>query len=134
MMNDGVAPMVGRKNGLVLFAHGARNPAWATPFQRVQQLAQASLPEVAVELAFLEFLTPDLPTAVRALAQRGVTAVTVKPLFLGSSGHVLRDLPGMVEALQAELPGVSLRMASAIGEDDAVLAAMAQACVRDLAN
>ena len=114
--------------GLVLFAHGARNPEWAAPFRRVQQLVQARMPEVAVELAFLEFLPPDLPSVVRALVQVGCREVTVKPLFFGSSGHVLRELPGMVAALQAELPGIALRVAPAIGEDAVVLEAMAQAC------
>jgi sirohydrochlorin cobaltochelatase len=120
------------KKALVLFAHGARNPEWASSFRRVQQLAQDRLPEVSVELAFLEFMQPDLPAAVRLLAQRGCDEVTVKPLFFGSSGHVLRDLPGMVAQLQAEYPAMSFRVAQAVGEDAGVLAAVAQACVAEL--
>ena len=121
-----------RAHALVLFAHGARKPDWAEPFKRVQQLVQAQCPEAAVELAFLEFMSPDLPTTVRALVQRGCMGVTVKPLFFGASGHVLRELPGMVAALQAEYPGLALRVAPAIGEDDAVLAVMAQICAAEL--
>ena len=120
------------KKALVLFAHGARNPEWASSFRRVQQLVQESLPEVSVELAFLEFMQPDLPAAVRLLAERGCDEVTVKPLFFGSSGHVLRDLPGMISQLQAEFPAMSFRVVQAVGEDTGVLAAVAQACVAEL--
>ncbi len=120
------------RRALVLFAHGARNPEWAAPFRRVQQLAQERLPEVSVELAFLEFMQPDLPAAVRWLAQRGCREVTVKPLFFGSSGHVLRDLPGMIAQLQAAFPAMSFRVAQAVGEDAGVLTALAQACISEL--
>ena len=41
------------KSAMILFAHGARDPRWAQPFQRLQIITQASLPEVKVELASL---------------------------------------------------------------------------------
>ena len=41
------------KKALVLFAHGARDPRWAQPFQKLQKIAQSNLPDMAVELAFL---------------------------------------------------------------------------------
>ncbi|MBY0573855.1 MAG: CbiX/SirB N-terminal domain-containing protein, partial [Undibacterium sp.] len=74
-------------SALILFAHGARDPAWAGPFQRLQKLTQASLPGVRVELAFLEFLSPNLPTMVQQLVDEThpnpVTKITVVPIFLG---------------------------------------------------
>jgi sirohydrochlorin cobaltochelatase len=29
---------------LILFAHGARDPAWAAPFERLRALTQAAMP------------------------------------------------------------------------------------------
>ncbi len=122
------------KRALVLLAHGARNPDWAAPFKRVQQMAQSGLQDVAVELAFLEFMQPDLPEMVRQLAQQGCDELTVVPLFLGQSGHVLRDVPPLIAQLQQEFPSTSLRIANAVGEDAGVLSAMAAYCMSTLAN
>jgi sirohydrochlorin cobaltochelatase len=117
------------KQALVLFAHGARAAGWAAPFQRLRALAQARLPNCDVSLAFLELMEPRLPDEVAALAARGIRDITVVPVFLGQGGHLLRDLPLLVERLRAEHPGLELKVAGAVGEDPGVLAAMADYCV-----
>lgn len=122
------------KRALVLLAHGARNPDWAAPFKRVQQIVQSRQPDAVVELAFLEFMQPDLSAAVQKLVQQGCVDLTVVPLFLGQSGHVLRDVPPMLAQLQQEYSAVSLRLASAAGEDAGVLEAMAAYCMKVMAK
>ncbi|MGH8852775.1 MAG: sirohydrochlorin chelatase [Telluria sp.] len=117
---------------LVLFAHGARAAAWAAPFERLRDQAQARLPSVRVTLAFLELMTPRLPEAVAALVGEGVREVTVLPVFLGQGGHVLRDLPGLADTIRAAHPGLRLQVVGAIGEDPQVQAAMTDYCVRAL--
>lgn len=114
---------------LILFAHGARDPRWAEPFQRLQKLLQAKLPDQEVALAFLELMSPRLPELVEDLAKRGFQAATVVPVFFGQGGHVLRDLPAMVEQLQTAYPDLTLKVAKAVGEDEAVLNAIAQYCI-----
>ena len=49
-------------NGLILFAHGARDPRWAEPFEAIAAAVRARAPSVDVRLAFLELMAPDLPT------------------------------------------------------------------------
>jgi sirohydrochlorin cobaltochelatase len=114
---------------LILFAHGARDPRWATPFERLQQLVQAQLPDTGVELAFLELMTPRLPELVDRLAAQGCDAITVVPVFLGQGGHVLRDLPTIAEQLRQKYPQLTLNVVEAAGEDAAVLNAIAKYCV-----
>jgi sirohydrochlorin cobaltochelatase len=46
--------------GLILFAHGARDPRWAAPFEDMAARIRAHGRSCAVRLAFLEFMTPDL--------------------------------------------------------------------------
>lgn len=116
------------RRALVLFAHGARSASWAAPFERLRDLVQAQRPDIDVSLAYLELMEPRLPAHVRELAAAGTTHVTVVPVFLGQGGHVLRDLPAMADALRAELPHLSLRLAGAAGEDPAVLQALAGYC------
>ena len=114
---------------LILFAHGARDPRWAQPFQKLQGIAQSSLPDAAVELAFLELMEPRLPAVVAQLVGRGCTEVSVVPVFLGQGGHVLRDLPPMIESLRTQYPNLSLQVSDAVGESPAVLDAIAAYCV-----
>lgn len=118
--------------GLLLFAHGARDPNWAVPFQDTAARVRAARPGVPVQLAFLEFMEPDLLTAGRALAADGCTAVAVVPLFLGAGGHVRKDLPALLDRLRGEFPQVDWSLVPAVGEGEAVIAAMALTAVQSL--
>lgn len=117
---------------LILFAHGARDARWATPFQRLQQILQARLPDVAVRLAFLELMSPRLPELVQTLEGDGCTDVTVTPVFFGQGGHVLRDLPLMLDEMRKKHPGMTIKAVGAVGEDAAVLNAIADYCAAAL--
>ena len=114
---------------LVLFAHGARAASWAAPFERLRDLTAARVPGIPVSLAFLELMEPRLPAEVARLAAAGVDEVTVVPVFLGQGGHLLRDLPLLVDQLRIDHPGVAVKVVGAVGEDPAVLAAMTDYCV-----
>lgn len=120
------------KKTLILFAHGARDPRWAAPFERLQQLTASQMPQHTVRLAFLELMTPRLPETVELLIAEGCNEICVVPVFLGQGGHVLRDLPLIVDEMRAKHPQLVLTVAEAVGESPAVLAAMAQYCVGQL--
>lgn len=116
--------------GLLLFAHGARDPRWAEPFEAVAARVRAQRPELAVRLAFLEFMQPELPQAAAELVAGGCRQIDVLPLFLGAGGHVRKDLPALIERLQAEHAGVRFTLHAAIGEMPDVIDAMAAAAAR----
>jgi sirohydrochlorin cobaltochelatase len=120
------------KTGLILFAHGARDPAWAAPFDAVAARVRRAQPDAEVRLAFLELMAPSLPEAGAALVAAGCTRVSVLPLFLGAGGHVRKDLPKLVDALRAAHPTVLFALHGAVGEDDGVIAAMAATASRTL--
>ena len=117
------------KRALVLFAHGARDPRWAEPFKRLQGIVQSQSSELQVELAFLELMSPRLPELVPELVSAGVVEVTVVPVFLGQGGHVMRDLPLIIDELKVVYPAVAFKIAGAVGEDPQVLNAMATYCL-----
>jgi sirohydrochlorin cobaltochelatase len=119
--------------GLVLFAHGARDPRWAEPFERLADKLRALVGgDTVVSLAFLELMSPDLPTAVAAQVSAGCASITVVPVFFGQGGHVRRDLPVVLDACRAAHPGIEIRQSVPVGEDDAVLDALASYCLRQL--
>jgi sirohydrochlorin cobaltochelatase len=115
--------------GLVLFAHGARDPRWAGPFEAVAATLRQQRPGLPVRLAYLEFMAPSLPEAAGALAAQGCRQVQVLPLFLGTGGHVRKDLPDIMAALRVSHPSVQFTLHPAIGEFESVTQAMAQAAL-----
>jgi sirohydrochlorin cobaltochelatase len=115
-------------HGLLLFAHGARDPAWAAPFEAVAQQVRKARPELRVGLAFLELMAPDIETGVQALVEAGCRQIDIVPLFLGASGHVRRDVPPLIAQLrQQHGSALTLRLHGAIGEQALVTQAMASA-------
>jgi sirohydrochlorin cobaltochelatase len=112
--------------GLILFAHGARDPRWAEPFEAIAAAVRARAPDVKVRMAFLELMTPGLEAAADALVAEGVASIDVLPLFLGTGGHLRRDLPPLVQAVAERHPGIDVRLHAAAGEAPAVMAAMAE--------
>jgi sirohydrochlorin cobaltochelatase len=112
-----------RVKGIILFAHGSRNPAWRKPFDRV--LADIAKRYRHAVLAFGEFMSPGLVEAAQLLAKQGVKRAVIVPLLLGGGLHVRGDLPKLA-AQAKKTSGLTLRIAPAIGEDAGVLNAIAR--------
>ena len=113
--------------GVLLFAHGARDPQWARPFEQVAAELRMARPDAAVRLAFLEFMSPTMAEAGASLAAGGCTRIEVVPLFLGAGGHVRKDVPELFARLQTEHPHVRFSLHRAVGEEASVITAMARA-------
>ena len=111
--------------GLLLFAHGARDPRWAEPFEHVVAAVRRVRPTMPVRLAFLEFISPDIRTAAAELVAQGCGHVDVLPLFLGAGGHVRKDLPPLLDELRSLHAGVGFVLHPAVGESQALIDAMA---------
>ena len=120
------------KRGLVLFAHGARDARWSEPLEAVRERCQQACPGVPVALGFLEFLSPDLEGAVRGLVEDQCDEIVIVPMFLGQGGHLRRDFPPLVAALQHTFPDQVLRVAPSVGEDPGVLDALASYSIGQL--
>lgn len=118
--------------GLILFAHGARDPRWAAPFEDLALRVARGRPGLAVRLAYLEFMAPDLATAAAELVAAGCSRVDLVPVFLGSGGHVRKDLPQLLLALRERHAGTRFALHAALGEQAAVLQAMADASLAAL--
>jgi sirohydrochlorin cobaltochelatase len=112
------------KQGLLLFAHGSRDPEWARPFERIAASLRDKLPAFAVGLAFLEH-GPSLEEMVAALVAKGAGSIRVVPLFLAQGGHVKEDLPRLVAA--AARSDVKIFLDKPIGEQAGIVEAIASA-------
>ena len=110
--------------GIVLFAHGARDPEWARPFEAIRDRIRLARPEYPIALAYLEATAPTLDEAVGELVAEGASAITIFPLFMAQGGHLRHDVPVLLEALRARHPRVPLSLESAIGDVPEILDAI----------
>jgi sirohydrochlorin cobaltochelatase len=119
------------KKAIVLFGHGARNPAWARPMEAIaaSMRTQTDLP---VRLAFLEFIKPSLADVCTELAQAGVTIIYVMPAFLAGAGHLMNDLPGLLDEIKAKQPTLVIIQKAALGDRSDVLQAISASFLGDL--
>jgi sirohydrochlorin cobaltochelatase len=120
--------------GLILFAHGARDPRWAAPFEAVARQIREQQPQLQLRLAYLELMVPSLQDAGAELCAAGCLQVDVLPMFLGTGGHLRKDLPPMIERLRELHPSVRWRLHEAVGEQPLVREAMAATALALLAQ
>ena len=120
------------QQGIVLFAHGSRDPLWRLPIEAVAKQIQALSPQTQVMCAFLELTTPDLPTCVKALSDSGLSHIAVVPMFLGIGKHAREDLPELMKQLEADYPHIQFDLRRAIGEEPSLTLAMAKIALKSI--
>jgi sirohydrochlorin cobaltochelatase len=117
---------------IVLFAHGSRDPAWQRPMLAVAQRIRDQVPHAWVACAYLELTEPSLPQAVAQAVELGHGHIRVLPMFVGVGKHVREDLPVLMAQLQQDHPQVRFDLQPAVGEQSAVLDALARAATVDM--
>ena len=109
--------------GIILFAHGSRDPAWKAPMERVAALIRGLSPDTPVLCAYLELDQPDLHTACKQLLAEPaqIKRLRILPMFLGMGRHARHDLPALVCELQATHPGTCFEVLPSVGESEQLL-------------
>ncbi len=114
--------------GAVLLCHGSRDARWREPMEALLRDCRLHAPQLAWALAYMEFCEPGLEAALQTLlASRPCTRIEVIPVFLSSGGHVLHDLPHLLDRARQAHPGIQFRMGEALGENALVREALVQA-------
>ena len=99
---------------LVVFAHGARDPAWARPVEQLAARLRDAMPDWTVEAAYLERVAPGIDEALDGLAARGAREIVLLPVFWSAQGHVDQTVPALAERMRAR--GVPLRALPVLSE------------------
>lgn len=110
---------------IVLLAHGSRDPLWRMPIEAVADQIRARQPDAVVCCAYLEMCSPSLPDAAASLIAGGALEIRVFPLFLGVGKHAREDLPLLLASIRADHPEVVLELLPTAGEDERLIALMA---------
>ena len=100
---------------VLLIGHGTRLAAGVAEFRALADQLQQALPDRACLAGFLELVEPDLPEALEQLRREGFRRVTALPALLMAAGHVKNDIPAILNAFQAEHPGMSIAFGADLG-------------------
>ena len=111
--------------GIILFAHGSRDPQWRLPIEAVAMQIMAQQPGTLVRCAYLELCLPSLPDAATDLIAAGACKIRVFPLFLGVGKHAREDLPLLISELRAAHPDIEVNILPTAGESGKLIALMA---------
>ena len=111
--------------GIILFAHGSRDPLWRLPIEAVAAAVLQRQPDVQVRCAYLELCEPTLQLAASDLIAAGADKLRVMPLFLGVGKHAREDLPLLMAEVRAAHPDTIVELLATVGENPALIALMA---------
>lgn len=111
--------------GIILFAHGSREPQWRAPIEAVALQISGRQPDVRVRCAYLEICEPSLFDAANDLIAAGARQLRVFPLFLGVGKHAREDLPLLIAQVRSAHPDVPIELLPAAGEYAQMTALMA---------
>ncbi len=107
--------------GLLLVAHGSRDPRHAVTMERITQAVEVTAGR-PVRVGYLDHHGPDVTTAAAELVAAGAPSVVTVPLLLSEAFHRKVDVPAAVAAARDAL-GVDVELAAAIGPDPGLLSA-----------
>jgi len=105
--------------GVMVFAHGSRDPLWREPVEAVARAIAARDPGAVVSCAYLELCAPDMPAAAAELIERGATRI-------GMGKHAREDLPVLLADLRSRYPGVLFEQLPTAGENPRLTALLAE--------
>ncbi len=103
------------KKGLVLLAHGSRNPDGQASLEELVKDIRSATGNARVRLAYLQFAGPGLTEVVRELADAGVDSIRILPMLLTTGNHAIKDIPAEVAALGRQQPGVRIEVLPPLG-------------------
>ena len=101
---------------VILLAHGSRDEAWRAGFEQLADSLAGSLGKGRVRAAYLQLAGPNLLDAVTAAAEEGFRQIAVLPLFIAAGGHVMRDVPAQISAVQEQWTDLRITVLPRVGQ------------------
>jgi sirohydrochlorin ferrochelatase len=114
---------------LVAIAHGSKDPRAAATVERLlgevrKRTAGHGLPGLEVATAYLDHAPPSPRQVLSALHGGGARAVIALPLLLTEAYHSKTDIPAVLRAAGAALPGLRIRYGDTLGPHPLLISAM----------
>lgn len=103
--------------GLLIVSHGSRSKDAVNEFNQLIEMVRTQAAGFEVGGAHMELATPDIPTMVASMVEKGVTNFTVVPYFLFNGNHIKQDIPEIIDGEKEKYPEVSFTLSSPIGAE-----------------
>mgnify|MGYP000146220534 CR=1 FL=1 len=102
---------------LIIVAHGSRKASSNEEVRALGEKVKFLQDEhyTFVMTAFLEFATPSLEESILSCIEKGASKIVILPYFLASGNHVTRDIPDVLEKIQASHPQVKIILKEHLG-------------------
>lgn len=101
---------------ILLIDHGSRRDAANEMMDCMANLVQAMAGDaVVVRYAHMEIAEPSIASGVRNCVEAGATELIVFPYMLSPGKHSTGDIPRLVAAAAADVPGLDIRVTNAFG-------------------
>lgn len=100
---------------LLLVGHGSTSSEGTREMEAIGGLVAGALPDVDVDVGFLELADPPAGPVLDRLAAAGAKRITVLPLMLLSAGHAKNDVPALVLEGRQRHAGLDIRYGGPLG-------------------
>lgn len=108
--------------GILIVGHGSRQKSTEQTLEAVVEAVRLNLPEMPVEIAYMEFGEQNIPSGLSALLRQGADEIAVVPYFLFDGIHIREDIPQALEEFQAAHPHLRITMGRPLGSDERLAA------------
>ena len=102
---------------LIIVAHGSRKDSSNEEVKALGEKVGSLLDKryAFVMTSFLEFADPSLEDTILSCIEKGVREIVILPYFLASGNHVTRDIPEVLQKIQASHPQVKITLKEHLG-------------------
>jgi sirohydrochlorin ferrochelatase len=112
------------RTGMLIMAHGSRNPRSNAPIYAIARHVRASGRYADVTVCFMELNTPSILDAIDDMVARGIQHIIAVPYFLQLGNHVIDDLPAAIEQARARHLASTIIIAEHLAYDRLLVAAI----------
>jgi sirohydrochlorin cobaltochelatase len=106
---------------VLLIGHGTRDDLGTQEFFQLGKLLAERCSPLPVESALLEFQSPTIPEAWKALVGQGAAHVHVAPLLLFAAGHAKSDIPDIINQCRSSSQQITTDQARPLSRHPAII-------------
>jgi sirohydrochlorin ferrochelatase len=103
------------KKALIIVAHGSRHADADSTIRDITAGVRSRSGFDIVLHAFLQHSRPDPEEVLEQCVAEGATSIVIIPFFLQPGGHVLKDIPALVEKARSRYPTVTIKITDLVG-------------------
>ena len=106
---------------ILLVGHGSpEKEADSTGFvaERVHEMLHPSCSKNCVRAAYLQFMDPGLPEAIKNAVSDGADKIIIHPFLLSSGFHVTKNIPEIIKEVRSLYRNVDIIYTEPLGSHD----------------